>query len=169
MLTVDLARLDRQGRLEIEADLPPDFPLAKGKDIRLRGPLAVRLEATRAGHDLLVRGRLTGGVEIQCRRCLEPVVQQIDDEVSFIFRASIDQFTAERDEVYILPAGAREVDLTDAVREQLLLSIPEFVVCREECRGLCPRCGIDLNKGTCTCEESEIDERWAPFRKLKSD
>jgi uncharacterized protein len=135
----------------------------------LHGPLAVRLEATRAGRDLLVRGRLSGEVVINCRRCLEPVLQKIDDEVSFLYRAGIDRPTAEREEVYQLPEGEREVDLTDAVREHLLLSIPRFVVCREECRGLCPRCGVNLNDGTCTCEESTTDERWAPFRGLRLD
>jgi uncharacterized protein len=169
MLTVDLSRLERQGRLRVEADLPPDFPLWEEGDVQLDGPLAVRLEASRAGRDLLVRGRLSGQVIINCRRCLEPVRQQIDDEVSFLFRAGIDRLTAEREEVYALPEGVREVDLTDAIREHLVLSVPRFVVCREECRGLCPRCGINLNDGTCTCEETDIDERWAPFRGLKVD
>lgn len=169
MLTVDLTRLDRQGRLEVEADLPPDFILWEEGDIQLRGPLAVRLVARRAGRDLLVRGRLEGEVEIDCRRCLEPVIHVVDDEVEFIFRAGIDQVTAEREEVYLLPEGEREIDLEDAVREHLLLSIPRFVVCRAECRGFCPRCGINLNEGTCTCDEAEPDERWAPFRGLKLD
>jgi uncharacterized protein len=169
MLTVDLSRLERQGRLRVEADLPPDFPLWEEGDVQLDGPLAVRLETSRAGRDLLVRGRLSGQVIINCRRCLEPVRQQIDDEVSFLFRAGIDRLTAEREEVYALPEGVREVDLTDAIREHLVLSVPRFVVCREECRGLCPRCGINLNDGTCTCEETDIDERWAPFRGLKVD
>lgn len=169
MLTVDLSRLERQGRLEIEEDLPPDFPLWKGGDVQLHGPLAVRLVATRVGRDVLVRGHLQGEAALNCRRCLEPVLQRIDDEVSFLFRAGIDRLTAEREEVYSFPEGARELDLTDAVREHLFLAIPTLVVCREGCRGLCPRCGVNLNDGTCTCEGPETDERWAPFRGLKLD
>lgn len=169
MLTVDLSRLERQGRLKVEDDLPPDFPLWEDGDIRLHGPLEVRLEATRAGRDVLVRGRLHGEAELSCRRCLEPVLHEIDDEVSFLYRPGIDRLTAERDEVYTFPEGARELDLTDAVREHLLLSIPRYVECRAECRGLCPRCGVNLNEGTCTCEGPETDERWAPFRGLKLD
>lgn len=169
MLTVDLSRLERQGRLKVEDDLPPDFPLWEDGDIHLHGPLEVRLEATRAGRDVLVRGRLHGEAELSCRRCLEPVLYEIDDEVSFLYRPGIDRLTAERDEVYTFPEGARELDLTDAVREHLLLSIPRYVECRAECRGLCPRCGVNLNEGTCTCEGPETDERWAPFRGLKLD
>jgi uncharacterized protein len=169
MLTVDLSRLERRGRLEIEEELPPAFPLRENGDIHLHGPLEVRLVASRAGRDILVRGRLHGKAELNCRRCLEPVLHQIDDEVSFFFRPGIDRLTAEREEVYAIPEGARELDLTEAVREHLLLSIPRFVVCREGCLGLCPRCGVNLNEGTCTCEGPATDERWAPFRGLKLD
>lgn len=169
MLIVELSRLERQGRLRIEEDLPPEFPLWEGGDVQLHGPLAVRLEAKRAGRDILVRGHLRGEAALNCRRCLEPVLHKIDDEVSFLFRPGIDRLTAEREEVYSIPEGARELDLTEAVREQLLLSIPRFVECRAECRGLCPRCGVNLNEGTCTCEGPETDERWTPFRGLKLD
>lgn len=169
MLTVDLVRLEKQGRLRIEEELPPDFPLWEGGDVKLEGPLSVRLEARRAGEDLLVEGRLSGEVVISCRRCLEPVRHRFDEEVSFFYRAGIDRLTAEREEVYALPEGEREVDLTDAVREHLLLSVPQFVECRADCCGLCPRCGINLNDGTCSCEESDTDPRWAPFRELKLD
>lgn len=169
MLTVDLARLERLGRLRIETELPPDFTLWEEGDVALSGPLEVRLEARRAGRDLLVEGRLAGEVVINCRRCLEPVRQRIDEEVSFFFRAGIDRLAAEREEIYVLPEGVREVDLTDAVREHLLLSVPRFVECRAECRGLCPRCGVNLNDGTCSCEESDTDERWTPFHGLKLD
>lgn len=170
MLTVDLIRLERQGRLRIDEDVEPDFTLWEEGDVELDGPLRVRLEARRAGRgDLLVEGRISAEIVIDCRRCLEPVRQQIDEEVSFFFRAGIDPVTAEREEVFPLPVGENEVDLTEAIREHLLLSVPRLVECRADCRGLCPRCGIDLNEGTCSCEDSEPDPRWAPFRELKLD
>jgi uncharacterized protein len=169
MLTVDLTRLERFGRLTIEEDLPPDFPLWEGADFRPLGPIEVRLEVQRVGADVLVRGHLRGTIEFQCRRCLEPVVHGIDEPVTFLFRSGLDPVEAEREEVYPIPAGERELDLTDAVREHLMLAIPDFVVCRAECRGLCPRCGVNLNEGTCTCEEGGTDERWGPLRGLKLD
>lgn len=169
MLIVDLAQLERLGRLSIDEDLPPDYPLWEGGDIHFRRPLAVRLEVERVGADVLVRGRLRGEIELQCRRCLEPIVHLIDESVSWVYRSGIDPAEAEREGAYPLPARARELDLGDAVREHVLLAVPRFVVCREECKGLCPRCGINLNEGTCTCESSDTDERWAALRKLKFD
>lgn len=169
MLIVDLVELDRLGRLQIETELPAEFLRWPDGDITLDAPLEVRLEARRAGRDLLVEGSLTGEVIVSCRRCLEPVHQRVEEDLSLFFRAGVDRLTAERDEVYQLPEGAREVDLTEPVHESLILAIPRYVECRAECRGLCPRCGVNLNDGTCSCDESDTDERWSPFHGLKLD
>ena len=63
--------------------------------------------------------------------------------------------------------GARSLDLRPAVREEWLLAAPAFVLCREDCKGLCPRCGADLNEGPCSCTKTEIDPRWASLAALK--
>jgi hypothetical protein len=63
----------------------------------------------------------------------------------------------------------REIDLTDAVREHVLLAVPGFVECSESCRGLCPRCGVNRNDVSCDCAENAGDDRWAALRDLKSD
>jgi uncharacterized protein len=169
MLTVDLARLERYGRLEIDEAVPPDDPLWEGSELRLTGPVAVRLEARKVGTDVLVRGRLAGEVEFECRRCLTRVHYAVDEPVSFLYRSGVDAAEAEREEVYPLPERGRALDLGQAVREHFMLAVPEYVVCREACRGLCPRCGANLNVESCTCGPAETDERWAPLRGLKLD
>ena len=60
------------------------------------------------------------------------------------------------------------VDISSIVREELLLALPEYSVCRPDCRGLCPRCGIDLNQSTCECGSAEPDPRWEKLRKLRA-
>jgi uncharacterized protein len=60
-----------------------------------------------------------------------------------------------------------ELDLNELAREQILLSLPEQMFCREDCRGLCPACGKDLNDGECDCGSDEIDPRWAALKGLK--
>jgi len=69
------------------------------------------------------------------------------------------------EECYLVPRRAAAIDLTEAVREELLLAVPQYVVCRDDCRGLCPRCGADLNAGPCGCAP-ETDPRWAALTKL---
>jgi uncharacterized protein len=61
---------------------------------------------------------------------------------------------------------ASEIDVTPAVREELLLAAPQYVVCRDDCKGLCPQCGKDLNAGLCDCKPA-VDARWQPLKALK--
>ena len=66
---------------------------------------------------------------------------------------------------YAIPERARELDLRDALREELLLAVPQFVECRPDCRGLCPECGANLNAGPCGCRPIR-DPRWGPLGDL---
>jgi len=169
MLELDLSRLEREQRLEIDQALAPDDPLWGG-DVRLHGPLSVRLNAQRTVRgDVVVRGTLKGEIELSCRRCLEDVVYELEEPVSFVFRPGLERLEAERQEVYVLPSPARTVDLREPVREHVLLAVPPYPVCRETCQGLCPRCGKNLNEGPCGCAQAEPDERWGPLRTLKLD
>jgi uncharacterized protein len=59
-----------------------------------------------------------------------------------------------------------EVDLTEIIREQILLNLPEQVLCKEDCKGLCPQCGANRNLIDCDCGEDEIDPRWAALKNL---
>lgn len=169
MLQFDLGRLERERKLRLEAVVAPDDPMWQGTGIELTRPLDVELEAQQAGPDVVVRGEIAGEVALACRRCLRPVRVEVDDEVSALYRAGVDALEAEEEEVYPLPARGRELDVRELVREQLLLAVPQYAVCSESCRGLCSRCGVNLNEGECACGESEVDDRWGPLRKLKLD
>jgi uncharacterized protein len=74
---------------------------------------------------------------------------------------------AEDPAAYVIPLRAMEIDPGDAVREELILSVPNYVLCTDECRGICAGCGADLNSGSCTCEP-ELDHRWAVLESLKT-
>lgn len=169
MPKVDLGLLRERGRLEIEVDLPPDDPLWKGSGIQLEVPLSVRLDVEEADADILVRGQLSGAAGVECRRCLEPVTVPIDEEVAWLFRTGVDPAEAEDQEVYAVSERTLELDLGTPIREQLLLAVPKYSVCRAACRGLCPVCGKNLNEATCECDTAEADDRWAPLRRLKKD
>ena len=68
---------------------------------------------------------------------------------------------------YTIAPRSTELDPGEAVREELILAVPEYALCSDECRGICPRCGTDLNSGTCNCQP-ERDPRWAELEKLKA-
>ena len=63
--------------------------------------------------------------------------------------------------------SGKEIDLQPAVREQILLSVPPPPLCREDCKGLCPQCGKDLNEGECGCDRTVLDPRWAALKGIQ--
>jgi uncharacterized protein len=167
MLVIDLGRLARDGTAEIEAAVPVDDPLWADTDLRPGGALDVRVRAQQAGEDVVVRGRFDGTLETECRRCLTPLVVVVEGELSLLY---VPAGAGELDDDgYELPARGRALDLRQAVREHVMLAAPQYAVCRADCRGLCPRCGKNLNEGPCGCTDDEADERWAPLRRLRGE
>ena len=165
MLIVDLGRLEREGRVRIRQDIDPDSVIWSGMDIRFAEPVHVDLEAQTAIRDVLVQGRVTGSVAHECRRCLEPLTVPVAEDISMFFQEDAPAADVEAGEVYALPERG-DLDLTPAVREQLALAIPQYALCREDCRGLCPTCGRNLNEGDCDCVVEEVDDRWAALRRI---
>lgn len=149
MLRVDVRQLP-SGGIETVGTLAPDDPALEGLGLVFGRQVTVsgRLQATE-GEDYLWRGHLRATVIGECRRCLTRVEQGIDDQVDVLF--SPDPDLADDPSVYALPPNPVVIDVTGAVREELALRASAFPLCREDCKGLCPRCGADLNAGPCGC------------------
>jgi uncharacterized protein len=169
MLKVDLGELRRKRRLPIDIDVPPASLRWEEDGVRLTGPLHLEGNVQESGADVVLRGRLKGEAETSCRRCLAPIRQPIDEEVVFVYRPGLAPVDAESSEVYTIEPKAREIDLTDAVREHVVLAAPQYVICDEACRGLCPKCGANLNEGACACHEETEDARWAALKRLSHE
>jgi uncharacterized protein len=169
MLKVDLGRLAQRQRERIEVEIPAGDALWSGTGLSFVEGVEVDLDVQLAGADVVVRGGIRGAVELACRRCTTPVTHELDEDVTLVYRAGIGPAEAEAEEVYALPPRGHELDLGPAVLELLLLAVPEFVCCDEACRGLCPRCGANLNQASCECVVEEEDPRWAALRRLRSE
>ena len=168
MLNVSLTALDR-GEVVVREQIPTDDPMWEGSGVTLASPLDVDLTARQVGDGVFVRGRLRTTVRQACRRCLSTVEQPVDDVVDMLFDTLGEDEEEASGEVYPLPARGDELDLRDAVREQVLLRAPEFALCSEECRGLCPQCGTDLNQGECGCVPDQAESPWDALRNVKFD
>ena len=122
--------------------------------------------------DIRVVAKLDATMEVACARCLEPVQYTVNRAFDLLYRPlGVDK---RADEVAINEAdteiGYYEGDgllLEDVLREQLLLASPVKLVCREDCKGLCPQCGTNLNTATCNCQQPG-DARWAALSELKN-
>ncbi len=152
MLRVPLRELGR-GSVDTTGRLAPDDPLFDGLDFGLADALEVRgrLQSTAAG-EVFWRATVSGRAQAPCRRCLVEVEVPIAIELDILFSA--DPETAEDPSVYPMPDRATHLDVRTAVREEVVLAIPSFLLCREDCAGLCPQCGTDLNAEACACTAS---------------
>ena len=150
--------LDHPGsRREIEFDAAiPDLRSGLA-DVLGDVHLDLVLEALDGG--VLVRSELSGTSTGQCRRCLNPVSQPFDVEGSELYRPATDVW----EEGYALKDGT--IDLEPMARDLIGLELPTSPLCRSDCKGLCPRCGADLNERPCDCEE-EVDARWSALKDL---
>lgn len=169
MLKVDLGHLARQHRVRIDVEVPVDDPLWEPLPFRFAEPVVLCLDVQQAGADVVVRGTVEGVADLSCRRCLSPVRHEIAEDLTFLYRTGIDAAEAEAEEVYALPERGGDLDLRAAVREHVLLAVPEFVECEEGCRGFCPQCGVNLNDTSCGCRTEEEDPRWAALRRLRTE
>lgn len=169
MLRLDLSRLDREGTVQIDAQVPPDADLWNDMEVTFEEPVRVRLQAMYAGSgEVVVRGTVEVRFRQECRRCLAPVHSEMEDEITMVFVAADDPSTdVGDDDVRLYDAGAADLDLSYALREELVLNIDRFVVCDPECKGLCPKCGTNLNEGECDCTYDEPDPRWDALRSLQ--
>lgn len=169
MLNLSLPAVSR-AEVAVQGEISPHDPLWEDADVRLAEPLVVGLVARSVGEGVLVRGRMRTRLARECRRCLTPVGWPIDDTVDMLFEPLRGEDGADLEgEVYPLPERGTELDLRGALREELLLRLPEHVVCDEACRGLCPRCGANLNETTCDCVPEPAPSAWDALKKLKFD
>ena len=123
--------------------------------------------------DIRLRGRVTGRLDLACARCLEPVAQDVKREFELLYRPL--GADAGRDELSVTDAEAEigyyEGDgllLEDVLREQVLLAVPLKVICRDNCKGFCPRCGKNLNQEPCSCTAPIEDPRWEGLKEIRS-
>ena len=166
--------------LEFDETLQPGA-IDLGDDIRQPGPLVARGRAELVTEhqsgakpvlDIRLVAGLTGSIEVGCARCLEPVRYELEREFDLLYRPQ--GIDGGREELSITDAEAEigyysgnGILLEDVLREQVLLSVPLKALCQEECRGLCPQCGKNLNQETCSCVPQAADPRWRALQGLK--
>ena len=136
----------------------------------MQDPVEVYLRASLAGTgEVVVRGEVSTRLGQECRRCLEPVPKELVQEVTLVFVPSDVPGAEDDGDARVFDAGASELDLSVPIREELVLAIDPYVVCDPECKGLCPRCGVNRNTDSCECTEEEVDPRWDALRALQKE
>ena len=165
MLSFDIRSLESHA-VVVDENFPATDPIWEAEDTKPVGSVHVTGRLSPAGSGRLYwHGRIEGVVVLECSRCLAEAHAHVSDEAHLIFAEPGDENTDDPD-VYELDPQALELDLRPAIREEWLLAAPTFALCREDCKGMCPRCGADLNAGPHDCSQQEADPRWDTLRKL---
>lgn len=143
----------------------------EGENATLNGKTEFTGETQRVDGKAHVRGRINADLLLSCMRCLEPIEKHVDVVFDDIFVDASEEPKADEIEVGIDQLDESlvmdgKIDIAEVVREQLLLTLPYQVFCREDCKGLCPKCGENLNLIDCKCADNEIDPRWAALKNL---
>lgn len=162
-MQLDVARLKRSpgdsARYDLAADLPPlDF---SGEDVTFAGPVKADLVVCNTEKALAVEGTASGKLELSCSRCLERFTYDfqvpVDERYSLASDGGDDELT---------PVTGDFIDIAPAVMNSIYLALPMKAVCSEGCQGLCPVCGVNLNKGRCVCAVEDIDPRLSVLKEL---
>lgn len=170
-MIVDLTTLKDSETL-FDFSLAPEELELEGEPANLKNGVRAQVKLKKGIAQTDVEGTIFADVEIDCSRCLQPTESSLEIPFKAVF-VTPENYTEEKEselnngdlEVSIFEGN--EINLTELVREQILLNLPIQVFCREDCQGLCPKCGANQNLIDCKCKENEIDPRWASLKNLK--
>lgn len=156
---------------EPQADVNRVLDEAPAHEFHLCRPIGVRLSYYRAGMELFFEGELDAPIAAVCARCAEEFTSDIRRRFRFVLapRALGADETSDlgEEDLEFSTYEGEGIDLTPLIREQLLLALPTRPLCSDSCRGLCPRCGANLNNAQCKCAAETGDPRLAPLKGLR--
>ena len=178
-MLIEIAELELHP-IDFQEEFPPDA-IDLGADVRQLSVLKTsgRAQLVEEHHgkrnvikDLRLQGDLATTLELPCARCLDPVRQDVARTFDLLYRplgtdAGNEELSVTAAEAEIGYYQGEGLLLEDALREQVLLAIPLKVVCREDCKGLCPSCGKNRNADPCSCAPVVGDPRWAALKDLR--
>ena len=168
MIMIDVSRVPDSG-LRVEKDIAPDAFVDLAGDALLARPVHVSGSVRQIEERFTLTGAVSGTFELVCGRCLETFRQDFGTDLSILLSRGGTSGNEEAGlDVALFTFEGETFDLVEAVREDVLLSIPLRPLCSEDCKGLCAECGANLNSGDCGCRVEIVDPRLAALEKLKT-
>jgi DUF177 domain-containing protein len=174
-MKIDVNQISEVDGLSVRHLYPEGKPSLRSEDSVLVGRTEIDMRAGREGEKVRLAGVLKAKVQVCCDRCLKPSCVPIDQTFDLLYipplrpRGPDDEKELGGDDLSIAFYQDGIIDLDDVVREQVELELPMSRLCSEDCLGLCPECGANLNEWKCSCSPQETDPRWAALRALKSE
>jgi len=172
-MRLDLSQV-RTGREHYEKVYDPGVFSADREAFQVVAPVALSFDILKDKEQFHLTGTVRTTLELPCSRCLEPFTSPVDASFDLRYQPHAlntgnDEREIEEDDLSTAFYENDEIDLGQLMREQFYLSVPMKPLCQDDCRGLCPMCGTNLNRGTCACKQDWEDPRLAVLRNLKHE
>ena len=152
-MIIEIPKISAEGTQYTGEENPSILGLEPGQLAHAEGPIHYDLFAQIVTNELIVQGTLTVNLSVQCSKCAEFFSTTLAD-LSFL-------------RAYEITESLDSVDVTEDIREELLLNLPGFPVCSADCKGLCPQCGKNWNEGQCNCRPPSGTDGWSALNDLK--
>jgi uncharacterized protein len=173
-MRLDLGKI-RTPHEHFERVFPPEaFAAGSGTeaDFTIAAPVALAFEIFKDKSTFRLVGTTKTTLEVPCSRCLEPMIVPVDSTFDLRYQphtANTGEGEQEIEEDDLTTAFYQndEIDLEQLMREQFYLALPMKPLCTPDCKGLCPECGTNLNRGTCECKPTWQDPRLAALKTLR--
>jgi uncharacterized protein len=154
----------KQGITEVRETVAPDFLPEELKHF-YPDPFDVRALIDRFDRDIRIKIEFATTAHYRCDRCLAEFDGTLEGEYEQIYTLG-GETDPEETEIIGLSQDIKEIDVSPLIAESVLLNHPIKMLCEAGCKGICPKCGADLNKNECTCSDDETDPRWDELKKL---
>ena len=175
ILNIDLEDL-RSGSYKVEGRIQAhQLEFADATEFTFSGPLVLRVRISTTDRlTYYVSGSILFKVAGECLRCLKEITHEQRTKISGVFafpaaiaKLNLTEKQLEGEGIFPLESAQKTIELTDMLRESVILDYPRYLKCSEDCKGLCPVCGCNLDEENCNCRQKEIDPRWAKLTELK--
>jgi uncharacterized protein len=172
-MQLDLTRY-RQPLSQFSRTFQPEEVEQEGDAYRIVAPVRLEFEVQKDKDRFRLVGTAVTELELPCSRCLEPFRMPVNAAFDIRYHPASEmsqdeEREVEEDDLETSYYRDDQIDLNELLREQFYLELPMKPLCTEDCKGLCPQCGTNLNTGTCDCSAGWNDPRLAPLRQLKEE
>jgi uncharacterized protein len=169
-MRIELAALEN-GRGAFTYAYAPGEHVLEDDRVQLVVPPTVTVEVLQKGRRVHLGGTVAARVQVECDRCLKAVELPVDSRFDLEYVTAADYEAQQavelsEEDLELSVFDGETIDIDELVAEELLLAVPDHVLCNDNCKGLCPVCGADRNTVNCDCQSAEVDPRWAGLKEL---
>lgn len=167
-MLVDLSEIikDIDAKVVLDRDIPFEPIEFMGECFTFEKPLHISGAVTNNSKSLEMKAEVSGEMGTNCARCRESITAEVNFAIDEVIMQSDGEISENEDVIVI---DGEEIDIDEIILNNFLMNVSGKYLCGEDCKGLCTKCGANLNKGTCSCSTDEIDPRWAKLAEIMNN